>query len=215
MDALRGKPIARAERTTTNIVTAIPSALASHSGVKDVVLVGSRAEGRDTPFSDWDFVVRIEDFQPVARELPRLLACLHPIAQQWDRLSETECYTLILSGPVKVDLIFADVPHKPEGPWHVTADTIGAIDAHFWDWTLWLAGKQARGRHGVVEVELSKLWGHILYPLGAANVPGTLNEAVTSYLALRCGWEQRFHLSVRRTLEREVLSDCARRSAML
>ena len=111
-----------------NLALAVPLALKSHASVKNVVLVGSRAEGRVTRFSDWDFVISDRRFPEVARTLPQLVAILLPIAHQWDRLSETACYMLILAGPIKVDLIFAGVPHKPERPWQVTPDTLGCID---------------------------------------------------------------------------------------
>ncbi len=35
---------------------------------------------------------------------------------------------LMLRGPVKVDLIFPDVPRALEPPWTVSADTLEAID---------------------------------------------------------------------------------------
>lgn len=35
------------------------------------------------------------------------------------------CFMLILRGPIKVDLIFADQPHMSEPPWEVTGE-VGA-----------------------------------------------------------------------------------------
>jgi hypothetical protein len=50
---------------------------------------------------------------------------------------------LILGGPVKVDLIFAGQGHEHELPWKPSHETLAGIDAHFWDWMLWLRSKQA------------------------------------------------------------------------
>lgn len=52
---------------------------------------------------------------------------------------------LVVAGPVKIDLIFEGVPHAREPAWTVDASTLAGIDAHFWDWTLWLASKVDSG----------------------------------------------------------------------
>jgi hypothetical protein len=163
----------------------VPAALAGHPAVRAVELVGSRAEGRATEASDWDFRVTTDHFEDLADELPRLVAVLEPLAQQWDRLSPSWCYMLILRGPVKVDLIFPDEPHLDDPPWRPDADNLAAIDAHFWDWTLWLHAKEAAGKTDLVERELAKLFDHLLGPLGAARAPSSIGEAVESYRALR------------------------------
>ena len=72
--------------------------------------------GRATARSDWDFLVETADFGTVAAELDSFCALLAPLAQKWDRLSSRYCWMLILRGPTKVDLIFADQPHQPEPP---------------------------------------------------------------------------------------------------
>ena len=64
-------------------------AVERHSAVRRVRLVGSRAAGTATVLSDWDFVVETGDFQAVAKDMGSLIAPLRPLAQQWDRLSET------------------------------------------------------------------------------------------------------------------------------
>ena len=107
-----------------------------HPAISTVVLVGSRAEGRATERSDYDFVVETTDFPRAVEALPRLVAALEPLAQQWDRLADTMCWMVMLSGPVKVDLIFPDVPHEHEPPWQPEPGTLDGIDAHFWDWML-------------------------------------------------------------------------------
>lgn len=187
-----------------NLAAAAPSLLKSHASVRSVQLVGSRAEGRATKASDWDFLVETEDFQAVARDLPRLVGALRPLGQQWDRLSERECYMLMLPGPVKVDLLFA-VPHTQQGPWEITSGTLPGVDAHFWDWTLWLTSKQGRAPEELIGTELAKMWEHILRPLGVEQPPRTITEATISYLVARDRWEQCLRLSVPRDLEQEVL----------
>lgn len=77
----------------------------------------------------------------------QLLPRLRPVVAQWDRLSVTWCYTLILAGPVKVDLIFTE-PHAVLPAWQVTAATLRGIDDHFWDGMLWLAAKQRADKAG-------------------------------------------------------------------
>ena len=84
------------------------ASVAPHPAIRSIRLVGSRAEGRATEFSDWDFRVQANDFAAAVKALPHLLVPLRPLAQQWDRLSPEWCWMLVLSGPAKVDLIFPD-----------------------------------------------------------------------------------------------------------
>jgi hypothetical protein len=162
------------------------------------------SEGRATARSDWDFIVETDDFAAVATDLPNLCAPLAPVAQQWDRLSSRYCWMLILSGPVKIDLIFADQPHERESPWVETAANLTAIDRHFWDWTLWLSGKAAVGKSEIVASELDKLFEHILAPLGVERRPSSVAEAVTAYRTARRRAEERFGCHVPRELETAV-----------
>ena len=120
--------------------------------------------------SDWDFAIETDDFQDVARNIDSLLAPLHPLAQQWDRLSDTWCWMVIVAGPVKLDFIFVE-PHEPEPPWQPAAANLAAIDRHFWDWILWLAAKQMAGKAALVRSELNKLWVHVLSPMGVEHRP--------------------------------------------
>ena len=94
------------------------AAVECHPAVRSVRLVGSRATGTPTAWSDWDFAVETDDFEEVARDLGSLLDALHPLAQQWDRLSETWCWMVIVPGPTKLDYIFAQ-PHEREPPWQI------------------------------------------------------------------------------------------------
>ena len=178
--------------------------MGDHPAVPEIQLVGSRAEGRAIERSDWDFRVDTSDFSAVAEALPRLLAPLDPLAEQWDRLSPHQCWMLMLRGPVKVDLIFADVPHAPEAPWTVSTATLEGIDAHFWDWVLWLRSKDARGKNEIVTTELDKLFGHLLEPLGIASQPSSIAEAVAAYRVGRERAERALDLAIPRDLEREV-----------
>ncbi|MGH3084058.1 MAG: hypothetical protein ACRDNP_08370 [Gaiellaceae bacterium] len=175
-----------------------------HPGVREIRLVGSRAEGRANDRSDWDFRVDARDFGAVADALPLLLEPLDPLAQQWDRLSPEHCWMLMLHGPVKVDLIFPKEPHAIEPPWEVSAETIDGIDAHFWDWMLWLSSKDAAGRREVVAAELEKLFDHLLAPLEVDRPPSSIAQAVAAYREGRARVERRLGVAVSRDLENAV-----------
>jgi hypothetical protein len=172
--------------------------------VRRIELVGSRAEGRATAWSDWDFGVHAHDFSALSEALPGLLAPLDPLVQQWDRLSTEWCWMLILEGPAKVDLIFPDEPHAKEPAWVPATDNLEEIDDHFWDWMLWLRGKEAADKDEVVAAELEKLFGHLLGPLGAERQPASVAEAVDAYRAARGRAERRFGVAVPRHVERAV-----------
>jgi hypothetical protein len=172
--------------------------------VRRIVLAGSRAEGRATEWSDWDFLVEAVDFAAAAVALPSLLAPLEPLVQQWDRLSREQCWMLILPEPAKVDLIFPGEPHALEPPWVPSADNLGPIDDHFWDWMLWLKGKEAGGKRALVGAELRKLHDNLLGPLGGEAVPSSLAEAVAAYQTARDRAERRFGRPVRREVEAAV-----------
>jgi hypothetical protein len=179
----------------------IVAAVERHPAVREVAFVGSRAEGRANPWSDWDFRVAANDFAGVAEGLPDMLVFLDPLVQQWDPLSPEMCWMLILRGPAKVDLIFPDEPHSTEPPWTPTAENLGLIDGHFWDWALWLKGKEAGGKIEVVTSELEKLFDYLLAPLGVERSPTALEEAVGSYREARDRAEKRFGVTVRRDLD--------------
>ena len=187
-----------------NIDEAVVAAVSPHPAVEGIELVGSRAEGQETRWSDWDFGVQARDFPAIAEALPGLLAPLEAVVEQWDRLSEHQCWMLILRGPVKVDLIFAEEPHEKEPPWEPGPDTLGGIDDHFWDWMLWLRSKEAGGKDDVVAAELEKLSGHLLAPLGVEVPPASIAEGVTAYRKARDRAEQRFGVRVSRELESAV-----------
>lgn len=182
----------------------IIKSVAPHPAIRSVGLVGSRAEGLASEFSDWDFRVEATDFAAAADGLPYLLAPLQPLAQQWDRLSSEWCWMLIMRGPVKVDLIFPNEPHTNQPPWKPSRENLDGIDSHFWDWMLWLRGKQARGKVELIQRELKELFDHLLAPLGVERHPRSLAEAIALYRHARSQAEQRFDVVVRRELEDAV-----------
>jgi Nucleotidyltransferase domain len=185
--------------------TRVPELLRQHPSVTRVELVGSRARGTPTALSDWDFGVETDDLAAVKPALPGLVAPLEPLAEQWDPLGEPPSYMLVVRGPVKIDLIFSHeaVPQRP--PWRVGPDTLAALDAHFWDWILWLAAKRAGGRDELVRGELKKMHGFLLGPLGVDAAPETIAEAVGAYLSASGEAERRFGMEVPRALRDEVL----------
>jgi hypothetical protein len=186
--------------------------VSAHPAARSIRLVGSRADGRATELSDWDFLVEADDFPALAEALPGLLSRLDPLVQQWDRLSAEYCWMLILRGPTKVDLIFPDEPHANEPPWEPNRGNLDAIDAHFWDWMLWLGGKEAGGKTEIVRAELDKLYDHLLAPLGASRRPCSIGEAVSAYQAARDRAERRFGVVVRREVEASVAPALAHRT---
>jgi hypothetical protein len=183
----------------------IVGALGAHPMVRHIEPIGSRARGTATELSDWDFHVTAEDFGEVATDLPALVSPYAPLAAQWDPLGDCESYLVILPGPVKVDLLFPDVPRSWNPPWRVGPDTLPAMDAHFWDWTLWLVSKRRRGMRDRVRGELLRMTHHLLEPLGVNRVPDSLEEATTRYVRARDRLESRYGLSVCRRLEEAVL----------
>ena len=144
--------------------------------VVGVELVGSRAAGTAGPLSDCDFVVRADDLDAVLDDLPAIVTPLDPLAQQWDRLGPPDysCYMLMLRGPVKIDLILPDLPHRSAPRWEATAADLPAIDAHAWDWLLWMASKRQGGSDEVVREQLDLLHEHLLVPSASPRRPRTI-----------------------------------------
>jgi len=188
-----------------DLAASVRAALLPHRHIRAVELVGSRATGSSTPLSDWDFEVETDDFSAVARALPALVSALEPLAQQWDRISAYPCYMLMLTGPVKVDLIFPGEPYESLPPWTVSAETLDGIDQHFWDWILWLASKREKGKDDLIRRELEKMSEHLLRPLGVDAAPGSIEAALEGYRRARDEREREFGREVSRRREREVL----------
>ena len=187
-----------------NVAEAVPELLGDHPLVASVELTGSRALGTAHDLSDWDFVVTTHDFPAFAKELPTLVSPLHPLAAQWDPYARFACYMLILRGPTKVDLIFGDEEQSWGPPREVSAETLVAVDTHFWDWILWLEQKRRSGKTDLLGASLADLHRLLLQPMGALSGPASVAEAVDLYLELRARLEARFGVVVPRELEREV-----------
>jgi hypothetical protein len=88
----------------------------------------------------------------------------------------------------------------------VRPETLAELDGHFWDWILWLGGKQLRGRDELVRSMLSGvMFEHLLGPLGVARPPGAIAETVAAYREARATREAEFGSVVPRQLEQAVL----------
>lgn len=185
------------------LVRDVRDTIASHPAIDSIELIGSRRRGDATQWSDWDFKVATEDFGSVAIDLPTLVAGLEPLVAQWDRLSDHQCYMIIIDGPRKIDLLFEE-PHTHEPPHEVARATLSAIDDHFWDWTLWLTSKVAADKEDVVRTELAKMTQHLLGPLGVGTPPISLEHAVDRYIAARERHERGFGINVPRALGAQV-----------
>jgi hypothetical protein len=178
--------------------------LRSHPAIRSVELIGSRGRGDANELSDWDYAVDVSEFDAVARDLPRLVAPLDPLAEQWDPLAELPTYMLMLPGPTKVDLLFVHETWQKRPPWGPSRKTLPAIDAHFWDWLLWLAQKRRRGKDELVREELVKLHGYLLGPMGVLRPPRDLEGAMHAYLEARGRLEEIYGIKVPRALEEAV-----------
>jgi len=179
-------------------------ALEKHESVRSVRLVGSRRAGRAHDFSDWDFIVDMANFESVERDLHELVASLQPLSELWDPYSFHACYMLMLRGPTKIDLIFPSEKREWLPAWKPSAETLAAIDRHFWDWIVWLEQKRRGGREKVLASSLGDMFELMLSPMGVGVRPRSVREAVDSYLAARNELEQKFGVSVPRALENEV-----------
>jgi predicted nucleotidyltransferase len=186
-------------------VAFVSQAVERHPAVRAVRLVGSRARGDATPLSDWDFLVETDDVDAVANALPGLVRAAEPLAAQWDGLSdEATYYMLVLRDGTKVDFVL-ERPPDLQPPWVVSRDTLPAIDAHFWDWVLWLGGKQLRGDDELVHAMLTRvMYDHLLAPMGAIAPPETIGAAVELYCELRDRRERELGLTVDRRLDAAV-----------
>ena len=187
-----------------DISARVTEVLAPSPQVVRVDLVGSRARGEETALSDWDFRIDTTNGAALARELPTLVEPLEPLAAQWDRLTERATYMLMLTGAVKVDLFPGDELRAIQPPWEPTPSNLVAIDAHFWDWALWLGGKVLAEKAGVVSEELGKLHRNLLGPLGVTSRPATVEQAVAEYRGARGRLERRWEVSVPRRVGDEV-----------
>jgi hypothetical protein len=196
-----------------DVVKAVREALAGSDVVSSVVLGGSRARGTATELSDWDLYVEGEP-DGMMTEIPILVAALAPLAAFWEPLSEQAGYMVVMDGPTKVDVFPVGARRHIQPPWRLNAGSLPEIDAHFWDWTLWLAGKGLRGEWKLVAAELDKMYRFLLAPLGVGAPPTNLGEAVASYLRAREDAVDSLRVAVRPELGRQV-SEVLRRHALL
>ena len=111
---------------------------------------------------------------------------------------------VVMDGPIKVDIFPLGARRQIQPPWVVSADTLLAIDGHFWDWSLWLGGKALRRERELVASELTKMHGFLLAPLGVASAPESLDEALTSYRRAREDVADELGVAVDPELERQV-----------
>jgi hypothetical protein len=107
---------------------------------------------------------------------------------------------LMLRGAIKVDLFPGDEQRALEPPWEPTQSNLADIDAHFWEWTLWLGGKVLAGKSALVAEELRKMHRHLLGSLGVTSSPATVHEAVAAYRLARDRLERNWEISVPRRL---------------
>jgi hypothetical protein len=120
-------------------VTRLRDALDASDVVTTVALGGSRERGTATELSDWDIYLRGDPDGMVAM-IPALVASFEPLTAFWEPLSEEAGYMVVMDGPVKIDVFPVGATRPIRPPWVLSADTLAAIDGHFWDWTLWLGG---------------------------------------------------------------------------
>jgi hypothetical protein len=187
------------------IVEEATAAIRDLEPVSAVSLVGSRRDGSASALSDWDFVIDSDDLERLAGDLPEVIGALRPLAALWDPLGEHRNYMAIFPGLVKLDL-HLNLPPPPHMPWSVNADTLAELDTHFWDWTLWLAGKALKGHTALVSGELEKMHEFLLGPLGVEEVPQSIDAAVEAYRAGRSSAENSWSVSLPGSaLESEVL----------
>jgi predicted nucleotidyltransferase len=197
-----------------DVAARVTEVLAPSRHVVRVDLVGSRARGEETALSDWDFRIDTPNGAALAHELPTLVEPLEPLAAQWDRLTERATYMLMLSGAVKVDLFPGDERRALQPPWEPAASNLVAVDAHFWDWALWLGGKVLAEKFGVVSEELRKLHRNLLGPLGVTSPPATVEQAVAEYRIARDRLERRWEMSVPSRVGDEVAFALVRHGVM-
>ncbi len=182
----------------------VPDLLRKHPAVKSVKLIGSRARGEATRWSDWDFEIETDEIDTVDAALPELMAPLQPLYAFHDPLSHLYLYIMVLRGPVNVDLFFKR-DHEWDPPWQVNRENLYQVNGHFWNWIYWLAGKEARGLADLVQAELQKMFDFLLKPMGVSKVPESIGDAVRAFhIALR-EREKQFQVRLDRTLEEETI----------
>jgi hypothetical protein len=178
--------------------------VSKHPAVRHVELAGSRARGTHEELSDWDFAVTTFDFAAVARDLPALIAPLHPLGQQWEPLGHFPVYQVLRPGPTKIEYLFLEHSQDPMPPPEPGPATLEAINTHFWDWIWWIATKAAIGRNDLVAEHLAELFGYLLRPIGVPERPVDIEVAIDAFVSRRDELERDYGMTVSRALEEEV-----------
>jgi hypothetical protein len=181
---------------------AVTAAMRADPMVRSVALVGSRGNGTATELSDWDYHVSLSDPVAVSLRIAQLVRPLRALSQLWDPLAKRPVYMLLVAAsggaPVaKLDLLL-DLPerHPSADPPPISAASLPGIDAHFWDWNLWLGSKRLRGAETLVRDELAKMRDYVLTPLGGSAAPNTQRETIAEYLRLRRQQELRHGIHI-------------------
>jgi hypothetical protein len=175
-----------------------------------VEFAGSRSRGTHDELSDWDFAVETSDFGAVARDMPRLVAPLEPLGQQWEPLGHFPAYQVLTRGPTKIEYLFLNEVQDAMPPVRPGPETLGAINTHFWDWIWWLITKASAGRDDLVAAHMSQLYAHLLRPMGIAVPPDSIDAAIAAFVGRRDALEREYGISLPTALETEVL-DAKRR----
>jgi hypothetical protein len=187
-----------------DLVTVATGLLAGHPAVESVEFAGSRSRGTHEQLSDWDFAVETSDFEALAQDMPALVAPLDPLGQQWEPMGHFPVYQVLLRGPTKIEYLFLDHGQDPMPPPEPSADTLAAINTHFWDWIWWLATKASVSRSNLVAEHMPQLHTQLLRPMGISAVPATIGSAIEAFVARRNALETDFGISIDRALETEV-----------
>jgi predicted nucleotidyltransferase len=188
-----------------DLVAVASRLVAAHPAVTEVEFAGSRSRGTHEELSDWDFAVTTSDFGAVACDIPRLVAPLEPLGEQWEPLGHFPVYQVLLRGPTKVEYLFLDEVQDARPPVGPSAETLAAINTHFWDWTWWLITKASAGRQDLVAEHMPQMYAHLLKPVGIAAAPDGIDEAIAAFVACRDALEHEYGVCLPRALEDEVL----------
>jgi hypothetical protein len=193
-----------------DVVAVAIDVISDHPAVRSVTFAGSRSRGTHEELSDWDFAVETSNFEALAQDMPALVAALDPLGQQWEPMGHFPVYQVFLRGPIKIEYLFLDRTQDPLRTVEPAADTLPAINTHFWDWIWWLTTKASIGRTDLVAEHMTKLYSHLLRPIGVSSVPTSIGSAVEAFVARRDALEREFGVTVDRALEREVRQAIAR-----
>ena len=200
----------RDDGTVTDWVKVATGLLDGHPAVDRVEFAGSRSRGTHEDLSDWDFAVETSDFESLSRDLPDMVAPLHPLSQQWEPVGSFPAYQVLLPGLTKIEYLFLNRSQEPRPPLRPSRDTLVDINTHFWDWIWWITTKAAAGRMDLVADHLAQLHGQILASMGIPTAPDTIGAAVEVFIERRDALEAEFGLTVDRRLEQEVQQGISR-----